>query len=117
MEGHVLVSHTDLMFLCPDDGFSQSGYRYECLHKVFERGFRGSPKFVEAVLTFALKALDLLETLHHSGVLHGDIHVGNIVFKVPRGDDPEKYNRLADEPTLIDLGEAKYFISRKGREL
>ena len=81
-----------------------------------KRGFRGSPKLVEAVLTFR-KALDLLKTLHHSGVLHGDIHLGNIVFKVPRGDDPEKYNWLADELTLIDFGEAQYFIPRKGREL
>ena len=39
------------------------------------------------------------------------------MFKVPRGDDPEKYNWLADELTLIDFGEAQYFIPRKGREL
>jgi hypothetical protein len=43
--------------------------------------------------------------------------LGNIVFKVPRGDDPEEYNWLADELTLIDFGEAQYFIPRKGREL
>ena len=66
-----------------------------------------SAVYFRAALRIALKTLTLIESLHSHGVVHGDIHGGNIVFRVQKKMD--KYNLDTDELILIDFGMSSFF--------
>ena len=70
-------------------------------------------EFLLAILALGYKTIALLDRLHSLGIMHGDIHAGNIMFKVPKSD-PEEYNLVHDELVLVDLGFARFFPEEIG---
>lgn len=63
-------------------------------------------------VAIAIKALDLIRRLHQRGIIHGDVHGGNIAFKNP-------VVRMTDSLTdldlvLIDFGHAVFFPDQIG---
>jgi hypothetical protein len=54
-------------------------------------------------------AVQALRALHHAGVLHGDLHAGNVVVKLQPGSPPHV--------TLLDLGHASLGCSVDAMEL
>ena len=72
------------------------------------RGRLGSDvAYFRAVMRIALKTLALIESLHSRGVIHGDIHGRNIVFREVK--PMREYNLETDELILIDFGMASFF--------
>ena len=65
----------------------------------------GSPTILRAGLYIGLKTISMLDGLHGLGILHGDIHGGNILFKHPKSS-PALYDASIDDLMLVDLGMA-----------
>ena len=75
-------------------------------------------RFLRSVLALGWKSVEVLQKLHKKGIIHGDIHAGNIMFKSPKGSI-EDYDLLADddeEIVLVDFGYARYFVNEIGTE-
>ena len=51
------------------------------------------------------RSMELLRTLHMAGLVHGDIHVGNIAFR----DSEAEWDRRNPDLVLIDFGKARFY--------
>lgn len=65
------------------------------------------------VMVSAKKIILLLARLHDLGIVHGDIHPGNIVFRQPKGSQ-ELYDIETDDIVLTDFGLARFFPDQIG---
>lgn len=65
-------------------------------------------EYLLAVLRFGKESIRLIWQLHEMGLLHGDIHGQNIMFKRPKGSMAE-YDWKNDDLVLIDLGFARFY--------
>ena len=63
------------------------------------------------------KALVLLERIHVLGVMHGDIHFGNIAFKRPVTSLEEIVNLESEELVLIDFEQSFFYPALFGAPL
>ena len=70
-------------------------------------------RFLRAILALGWKTVKLLQQLHVRGVIHDDVHWGNIMFKTPKAS-PEEYDLTKDKLVLVDLGYARYFPGEIG---
>ena len=77
--------------------------------EAFFARFRASRgvEYIQAVLTIGLKSLNLVKRLHARGIVHGDIHPGNILFKTDKNLAATDWR--TDDLVLIDLGLASFF--------
>ena len=60
--------------------------------------------FTKTVLVLARKAIDLLDVVYRFGVVHGDIHLGNIAFKHP----VESFEAIVPEASELVLLDFKF---------
>ena len=65
-------------------------------------------RYTKSVLTVGLKVLDLIETIHGMGIVHGDIHGLNIAFKQPIRSFVD-INIDAAELVLLDFGDSLFY--------
>jgi hypothetical protein len=71
----------------------------------------GTVTYFLSTLRIGEKMIELLETLHDAGFVHGDIHASNVAFR-----------RLGDESTdnldliLLDFGMSRFFPSEYGKD-
>ena len=72
------------------------------------RGPPDSKAFIRSVLTLGWKSVDLIRRLHSRGIIHGDIHGGNILFKGSKLTYTE-YNVVRDDLVLVDFGFSRFF--------
>jgi hypothetical protein len=63
-------------------------------------------------VAIAIKSLDLIRRLHEHGIIHGDIHGGNIAFKNPLVRMTDSLRDL--DLVLIDFGHAVFFPDQIG---
>lgn len=68
--------------------------------------------YFRTVLKIALKSIALLEAAHARGVLHGDVHGRNVVFKAAKVF--EEIDLDTDDLVLIDFGMASFFVDDLG---
>jgi serine/threonine protein kinase len=73
-----------------------------------------SNEFSRRLLTIYKKTLFLIERLHSLGIMHGDVHLGNIAFK-KIVENMNEINLDEDELVLIDFGMALYFAPNIGK--
>jgi serine/threonine protein kinase len=64
-----------------------------------------SPRFAQGLIRIGREILDKLEVLHSLGIVHGDIHAGNIVHKTPAQDIGE----MSIDFRLINFQHAMFF--------
>lgn len=70
---------------------------------------------VRAAITMGEKTLNLLERLHQHGIVHGDIHGGNIALKDPHFRlSPNNVDFSKLDLVLIDFGKAVFFPDQVG---
>jgi len=76
------------------------------LRKVFTAKSSLFPtSFLRQVLMMGRRLVGVLWRLHDLGVVHGDIHAGNIAFKFKKSSrSPADYDPFEDELVLIDFG-------------
>lgn len=60
-----------------------------------------------------LRGVQLLEQLHSLGLIHGDVHAGNLAFR--SADSAVNEDGVAQDLILIDLGRAKFFTYDKSK--
>ena len=79
-------------------------------------GASNSTALLSSALRVTIKVVQMLERLHQFGILHGDIHSGNILFASSVGPACPP---LEAEPELlfIDFGMAEYFPSQTGSDI
>jgi serine/threonine protein kinase len=65
-------------------------------------------EFLRKVLYIVKKSLRLLKKLHELGIIHNDIHMGNIAFKIPPSDTTPIPDPVNDELILIDFGYSEF---------
>lgn len=63
------------------------------------------------VLSFGVRMIDMVRKMHNLGVIHGDIHAGNVVFRDLK-DSLNGYRIGSDDIALIDFGMGEFFPSR-----
>ena len=61
-------------------------------------------RFAKRLIRIVRKLIDLFETLHSKGIVHGDIHGGNIVYRTPVG----MFGEMDDDFVLIDFEHAVF---------
>ena len=83
------------------------GQSVDAYLKWFREQSGSGAAYFRAVMHMTLKTLRLIESLHSHGVVHGDIHGGNIVFR--DGKPMQEYDMETDELMLIDFGMASFF--------
>jgi hypothetical protein len=73
----------------------------------------GQPTVPYLLLTIriGIKAIELIETLHNAGIVHGDIHPGNVAFRYV-GKEATKTPNLV----LLDFGLSRFFPSEYGKD-
>jgi serine/threonine protein kinase len=67
---------------------------------------------METVASIGIQAVDILETLHGLNLIHGDIHLENILFKVEGGQDLVEINNelISSQIVFGDYGKSVYYI-------
>ena len=103
-----IAAESDVRLLLQD----KAGMDIEIYIQLLRRSsMGGDPLFLRGVLALGWKSVEVLQKLHKKGIIHGDIHAGNIMFKTPK-DSIEDYDLLADdeEVVLVDFGYARYFV-------
>ena len=69
--------------------------------------------YVSKIVAAGIKALQLLRTLHSKGIVHGDIHGGNIVFK-QMAEEGYLHDPSLDDLALIDFDQSIFYPERIG---
>ena len=73
-----------------------------------KHGCDESPTYLKTVIDVGIKIVRVLERLHTMGIVHGDIHGGNILLRSPVADLAGLESKDVDL-VLIDFGYASYF--------
>ena len=76
-----------------------------------EKDFYTSAAFTKQLIRIARRVLRQLEKLHSLGIVHGDIHSGNIAFREIGKTD----KKGSDDVVLIDFEYASFFPSKFGK--
>lgn len=94
------------------------------VHRYMRRVIHDSGEFNSITMSIALQlgldTLIMLEKLHSTGFIHGDVHPGNIVLKKPVSEkDMPSLNQhfVIPELALIDFGAAAFFPAEIGSEV
>jgi serine/threonine protein kinase len=93
-----------------------AGFDNSCLSRVYvmER-LEGADLFkqtfkpesaVDEVLNIGMHAIEILEHVHSFGIIHGDVHPGNLI-----------YNPGTREVKMIDFGRATSFLAENGEHI
>ena len=69
--------------------------------------------YLHSVLRVVIKTLTLLQRLHSLGLVHGDVHAGNIMFKSPK-ESIDAHDVVSDDLILIDFELAQFFPNSIG---
>ena len=64
--------------------------------------------FIREVISLGIKCVELLTELHSKGIVHRDIHGGNIVFR-KRKEGIRQYDPFEDSLALIDFERSVFF--------
>lgn len=74
----------------------------------------GQPTVPYLLLTLqiGIKTIELIETLHNAGFVHGDIHPGNVAIRYVGKEATKKPDLV-----LLDFGFSRFFPSEYGKEL
>lgn len=68
---------------------------------------------IKNIITVAIRLIDMTKNMHEMGVIHGDIHEGNVVFG-DRNDSIAEYVIVQDDISYIDFGMGELFPLRLG---
>ena len=71
------------------------------------------PVMARRAVTLAIRVIQMLQTIHELGVVHGDIHGGNILFRKP-SDGPENVAMNDTDLVFIDFEFAVFFPEEIG---
>lgn len=69
---------------------------------------------LKTVASVGVQAVEILEKLHSLGIVHGDVHLENVLFHADREDDDGNY--FSDRIVLGDYGKSTIFIDPVTRE-
>lgn len=73
----------------------------------------GNTDLLKDVMRFGVRMIELVREMHNLGVVHGDIHEENVVFRDQKASLNE-YRIASDDIALIDFGMAELFPFRFG---
>jgi hypothetical protein len=74
--------------------------------------FYKSIQYMQLGVRIGLRTIELLETLHDSGFVHGDVHVGNVALREPASADSPSGS---PDLVLIDFGRSRFFPAEFGK--